>query len=94
MKLSDELKSFRSDRPDEWKMDEFIRKAQELESQVDVFVPKCLHEEIAVGYSHNTCKSCGSINTDSQWGAASNKWFDNTAAAKFYQSNGYLPGRD
>lgn len=31
-KLSEELKFFRADRPDEWKMDEFIRMAEKLES--------------------------------------------------------------
>jgi len=32
MKLSDELKFWRAERPDEWIMDDFIRKAKELES--------------------------------------------------------------
>ena len=32
MKLSDRMKAFRADRPDEWQMDEFIRMAEELES--------------------------------------------------------------
>jgi hypothetical protein len=31
MKLSDKLRQWRADRPDEWKMDEFIRMAEELE---------------------------------------------------------------
>lgn len=35
MKLSVELEKWRIDRPDEWKMDEFIRKAAELESHVE-----------------------------------------------------------
>jgi exonuclease VII small subunit len=35
MKLSEELKHWRIERPDEWKMDDFIRKAQELEEEVD-----------------------------------------------------------
>lgn len=30
MKLSDNLKYWRAERPDEWKMDEFIRKAGKL----------------------------------------------------------------
>lgn len=33
MKLSVELEKWRADRPDEWKMDEFIRKAAELERE-------------------------------------------------------------
>ena len=35
MKLSDELNCWRVDRPSEWKMDEFIRKAQALESAIE-----------------------------------------------------------
>lgn len=31
MKLSDKLRQWRADRPDEWTMDEFIRMAEELE---------------------------------------------------------------
>ena len=34
MKLSKELEVFRCDRPSEWKMDEFIYKALELEATV------------------------------------------------------------
>lgn len=33
MKLSEDLKNWRIERPDEWKMDEFIRLAQELEQR-------------------------------------------------------------
>jgi len=32
--LSEELKKWRAERPDEWKMDEFIRKAESLEEVV------------------------------------------------------------
>lgn len=32
MRLSDELLAWRADRPDEWKMDEFIRMAKRLEA--------------------------------------------------------------
>lgn len=35
MKLSEKLQNYRSDRPDEWTMDEFIRDAKELEKQVN-----------------------------------------------------------
>ena len=31
MKLSEKLRNYRSDRPDEWSMDEFIRDAEKLE---------------------------------------------------------------
>jgi hypothetical protein len=37
MKLSEYLKSWRADRPDEWKMDEFIRAAEHLEAEVERF---------------------------------------------------------
>ena len=35
IKLSDDLKYWRAERPSEWKMDEFIRKAEKMEEQVD-----------------------------------------------------------
>ena len=35
MKLSVELAKWRIDRPDEWKMDEFIRNAEKIESERD-----------------------------------------------------------
>lgn len=34
MILSEDLKYWRAERPDEWKMDEFIRKAVELEDKL------------------------------------------------------------
>jgi len=34
MKLSNKLKNCRADRPDEWAMDEFIRGAEALESEI------------------------------------------------------------
>ena len=34
MKLSEQLKAFRADRPDEWTMDEFIRCAKNLEDRL------------------------------------------------------------
>ena len=33
--LSNHLKMWRADRPDEWKMDEFIRQAEELQAEVE-----------------------------------------------------------
>ena len=35
MELSKELKLWRIERPSEWKMDEFIRKAEQLEKGLD-----------------------------------------------------------
>lgn len=40
MKLSTELSKWRCDRPDEWKMDEFIRNAEKLESERDALAAK------------------------------------------------------
>lgn len=40
MKLSEELSKWRADRPDEWKMDEFIRNAEKLESESDALSKK------------------------------------------------------
>ena len=34
-KLSDDLKCWRSERPDEWTMDRFIRKAEYMEKLID-----------------------------------------------------------
>ena len=34
MKLSEQLKAFRADRPDEWKMDDFFRCAENLERRL------------------------------------------------------------
>ena len=34
MKLSEQLKRFRADRPDEWRMDEFIHCAKNLEDRL------------------------------------------------------------
>lgn len=36
MKLSEELLNWRIDRPDEWKMDEFVRKAVALEKELEL----------------------------------------------------------
>jgi hypothetical protein len=33
--LSEDLKRWRADRPDEWKMDEFIRKAEAMEKSIN-----------------------------------------------------------
>ena len=35
--LSEDLRYWRAERPDEWTMDEFIRKAEELERKVDKY---------------------------------------------------------
>ena len=35
MKLSEELNKWRCERPDEWKMDEFIREAERLECEYE-----------------------------------------------------------
>lgn len=35
MKLSEDLKRLRAERPDEWKMDEFIRLAESMETAID-----------------------------------------------------------
>jgi hypothetical protein len=45
MKLSEELKSFRIDRPSEWKMDEFMRKAKQLEDVLNDFVTEYCERE-------------------------------------------------
>ena len=34
LELTEQLKSFRADRPDEWRMDEFIRHAENIEKEI------------------------------------------------------------
>lgn len=46
-KLSEQLRYWRAERPDEWKMDEFIRQAKELEECLSEAVD--LMEDIRVG---------------------------------------------
>jgi len=36
MKLSERLKLSRTNRPDEWSMDEYVRQAEELEQQLEI----------------------------------------------------------
>jgi len=53
-KLSEQLKDWRADRPDEWKMDEFIRQAKEIEECLSEAVD--LMEDIRVGaYKPDSC---------------------------------------
>ena len=35
MKLSEKIRNFRTDRPSEWMMDEYMRDAKKLEAQLD-----------------------------------------------------------
>jgi hypothetical protein len=51
MKLSEELKAFRIDMPDEWRMDEFIRKARGLEQKLGL-------TEIALDHKTTLLDSC------------------------------------
>ena len=46
--LSDKLKFWRADRPDEWTMDEFIRDATRLEGLITSYLTELsnLHDEI------------------------------------------------
>ena len=44
MKLSEELGKWRIDRPDEWKMDEFMRNAEKLESERDTAMAQNLEQ--------------------------------------------------
>jgi DNA anti-recombination protein RmuC len=44
VKLSEELEKWRIDRPDEWKMDEFMRNAEKLESERDTAIAQNLEQ--------------------------------------------------
>ena len=52
-KLSEDLKFWRIERPDEWKMDEFIRKAVKLET-IKNGIGKHIYSEIAKQYDPST----------------------------------------
>lgn len=53
----------------------------------------CPHNDVTVGWDYSTCRKCGSVRTDSQWGIASLKWFESLEDARFYQENGRIPER-
>jgi len=53
MKLSERLKSWRAERPDEWTMDEFIRLAEVLEKEnFRLAAGQCVHILGVVGDDH------------------------------------------
>lgn len=58
MKLSTELSKWRCDRPDEWKMDEFIRNAEKLEAERDALAAQAnrLHSSLRL-LAHAVAKS-------------------------------------
>ena len=58
IKLSDHLKIFRTDRPDEWKMDEFIMEAKILEEQMEKDA-KLIPEYISEVLNCDSCKYKG-----------------------------------
>ena len=39
-------------------------------------------------WTYSTCKDCGAVLTDGDWGIASRKWFRNLVEAKFYKEHG------
>jgi hypothetical protein len=51
MKLSEQLKRARTDRPDEWTMDRYIAKATEMEEAYNLFYGRkdVYHREVEVG---------------------------------------------
>jgi hypothetical protein len=51
MKLSEDLEHWRAERPDEWTMDDFIRKAKELEDFIEECRDKILYP-LANGTHH------------------------------------------
>lgn len=67
MKLSEDLRYWRAERPDEWTMDEFIRKADKLESKlqsveailyyVDVGDQQKAYEALRAYREQSKCKS-------------------------------------
>jgi hypothetical protein len=68
------------------KVRELCRRAAGREEAV-----ACEHENTNVEYDSVTCNDCGKFRTDSQWGVARCKWFNNRAEAEFFRKNGFLP---
>lgn len=56
--LEEDLKFWRAERPDEWTMDEFIRKAKKLESQ-NADLLEALEDMLNQGCGEYQKKSCG-----------------------------------
>lgn len=66
MKLSDDLQYWRAERPDEWTMDEFIRKAKRMEtllSQINGIIIESKNEiecaDGVVSLAHNISEVLG-----------------------------------
>jgi hypothetical protein len=53
---------------------------------------ECDHEWVP-DYTHNSCKKCPAVRTDSGWGIASYMVFACMDDARFYQQNGRLPDK-
>jgi len=66
MRLSEDLRKWRADRPDEWTMDRFIQEAARLEAVVEKFTSTnsamdAIRKAYIEGYSmghHHTVESC------------------------------------
>lgn len=60
MKLSEDLKRWRAERPDEWTMDRFVKMAEELEISDNTKYLQCKHNNIvAWGPDADKCTDCG-----------------------------------
>ena len=57
MKLSEDLKKWRAERPDEWTMGRFIKAAEKMETICDEWFSNPMIQEYA-GANH-TCMFCG-----------------------------------
>ncbi len=62
MKLSEELGKWRIDRPDEWKMDEFQRKAEKLEAERDTLLEKLAQKQQLISEMDQLCLTVGEVN--------------------------------
>ncbi|HEY1034613.1 MAG TPA: hypothetical protein VGE09_06500 [Pseudoxanthomonas sp.] len=68
------------------------RAAIEDAQAIHLLPPACTHEKSgSVHYGYVRCDDCGYVRTDSGWGCASNRWFEDLAAARFYKRHGRLP---
>ena len=77
--LSDHLKMWRADRPDEWKMDEFIRMAEALQEELETDEIK-----VCLGCGHTSNipikKPCIACCPDSNYVPVKKLWYDSWQA--------------
>ena len=52
---------------------------------------RCRHDNGRPGYDLWHCSDCGAVKTDSGWGIAKHRYFNDRAEAEFFRKHGRLP---